>query len=156
MCGSSVAAIPAATSLSPSRRLIHVVPESDKPRFEAAIASASRLRDSVLAEVLLIAFVYLVGVTVIWRHYAMLPTATCYATRLPVRARLTLAGVWYGYVSVPILQFLLFRWYYRIFIWTRLLWQVSRIELSLVPTHPDRAGGVGFLALTPRAPQLHC
>jgi hypothetical protein len=26
-----------------------------------------------------------------------------------------------------------------------LLWQVSRIELRLVPTHPDRCGGIGFL-----------
>jgi hypothetical protein len=29
---------------------------------------------------------------------------------------------------------------------TRFLWQVSRIELSLVPTHPDRVGGLGFLS----------
>ncbi len=27
-----------------------------------------------------------------------------------------------------------------------MLWQVSRIDLQLVPTHPDRAGGLGFLA----------
>jgi hypothetical protein len=30
----------------------------------------------------------------------------------------------------------------------RFLWQVSRIDLSLVPTHPDRVGGLGFLANT--------
>jgi AcrR family transcriptional regulator len=30
----------------------------------------------------------------------------------------------------------------------RFLWQVSRIELSLIPTHPDRVGGLGFLANT--------
>jgi hypothetical protein len=36
-------------------------------------------------------------------------------------------------------------WYFRIFSWTRFLWQVSRIELRLLPTHPDRCGGLGFL-----------
>jgi hypothetical protein len=56
--------------------------------------------------------------------------------------------MWYGYVSLPIFQFLLCRWYYRVFIWTRFLWQVSRIDLSLVPTHPDRVGGLGFLSQT--------
>ena len=56
--------------------------------------------------------------------------------------------MWYGYVSLPLFQFLLLRWYFRLFIWTRFLWQVSRIELSLVPTHPDRVGGLGFLANT--------
>jgi hypothetical protein len=38
------------------------------------------------------------------------------------------------------------RWYDRILIWTRFLWQVSRIELSLIPMHPDRLGGLGFLS----------
>jgi len=33
-------------------------------------------------------------------------------------------------------------------IWARFLWQVSRIELSLIPTHPDRLGGLGFLSKT--------
>ena len=51
-------------------------------------------------------------------------------------------------MSLPLFQFLLLRWYFRLFIWTRFLWQVSRIELSLVPTHPDRVGGLGFLANT--------
>jgi hypothetical protein len=49
---------------------------------------------------------------------------------------------------MPIFQFLLFRWYFRLLIWARFLWQVSRIDLSLVPTHPDRVGGLGFLSQT--------
>jgi hypothetical protein len=56
--------------------------------------------------------------------------------------------MWFGYVSLPLFQFLLIRWYFRLFIWTRFLWQVSRIELSIVPTHPDRFGGLGFLSNT--------
>ena len=49
-------------------------------------------------------------------------------------------------VSLPLFQFLLLRWYFRLFIWARFLWQVSRIELSLIPTHPDRLGGLSFVA----------
>ena len=63
-------------------------------------------------------------------------------------SKLSFAGVWYGYLSLPLFQFLLLRWYFRLFIWTRFLWQVSRIELILIPTHPDRVGGLGFLANT--------
>jgi hypothetical protein len=40
------------------------------------------------------------------------------------------------------------RWYFRLFVWWRFLWQVARCELSLVPTHPDRVGGLGFLSGT--------
>ena len=60
--------------------------------------------------------------------------------------RLTVPGIWFSWVSNPILQFLLLRWFYRLVIWARFLWQVSRIKLDLIPTHPDRNGGLGFLA----------
>jgi hypothetical protein len=126
----------------------NLIPESALPRLNAAVASAFRLRNSVLAEVLLIAFVYVVGVLIIWRHYTTLATATWYAVPTGEGLKLSLSGVWYGYVSQPIFQFLLMRWYFRIFIWMRFLWQVSRIDLSLVPTHPDRVCGLGFLSNT--------
>ena len=124
-----------------------LVPDGALSRFDAAVASAFRLRNSMLAELLLIAIVYVLGVLVFWRHYiALSTTATWYATPAAEGLKLSLPGTWYAYVSLPIFQFLLMRWYYRIFIWARFLWQVSRIELSLIPTHPDRVGGLGFLA----------
>lgn len=126
----------------------HLIPQSAMTKFDAAIASAFRLRNSVLAEVLLIAIVYGVGILILWRHYMALDTATWYATPSVGRSTLSLAGIWYGYVSLPIFQFLLCRWYFRLVIWSRFLWQVSRINLSLIPTHPDRVGGLGFLSNT--------
>jgi hypothetical protein len=126
----------------------HLIAENDLPRFDAAIASAFRLRNSVIAEVLLIAFVYVVGVLILWRHYTALPTATWYAVPAAGGLKLLLSGVWYSYVSQPLFQFMLMRWYFRIFIWARFLWKVSRLDLNLVPTHPDRVGGLGFLSNT--------
>jgi len=123
-----------------------LIPDNAMPRFEAAIASAFRLRNSVLAEVLLIALVYGVGILIVWRQFMSLDAATWYATPSAGGSKLSLAGMWYGYVSLPLFQFLLLRWYFRLFIWTRFLWQVSRIDLRLVPTHPDRLGGLGFLS----------
>lgn len=127
------------------RDLIH---QRDLPRFDAALTSASRLRNSVLAEVLLVAFVYGVGILVVWRQYVALDAASWYAKVSVEGTTLSMAGRWYGFVSLPIFQFLLCRWYFRLFIWARFLWHVSRIELRLVPSHPDRLGGLGFLANT--------
>jgi hypothetical protein len=125
----------------------NLIPEGALSRFDAAIASALRLRNSVRAEVLLIALVYLVGVSIVWRNFVALSTAaTWYAVPTPRGMTLSLTGKWYAFVSLPVFQFLLMRWYYRVLIWARFLWQVSRIELSLIPTHPDRVGGLGFLA----------
>ena len=123
-----------------------LIPIQDRPRFDAAIASALRLRNSVVAEVLLIAFVYIVGVFFVWSHYVALGTATWYAVPTPTGLQFSFTGMWYRYVSLPLYQFIMVRWYFRLFIWWRFLWQVSRIDLHLFPTHPDRVGGLGFLA----------
>ena len=125
----------------------NLIREADDERFDAAVNSAFRLRNSVVAELLLFALVYAVGVLVVWRHTA-LTVSTWYGHPSEGGFRLTSAGIWYAYVSLPIFQFLLLRWYYRLYIWIRFLWQVSRLELSLVPTHPDLLGGLGFLANT--------
>ncbi|HYM18965.1 MAG TPA: hypothetical protein VEU06_10415 [Micropepsaceae bacterium] len=126
----------------------HLIPENAMTRFDAAITSVFRLRNSVLAEVLLLAFVYVFGILIIWRHYVALDATTWYAAPSAEGPKLSLAGMWYGYVSLPIFQFLLCRWYFRLLIWIRFLWQVSRINLSLTPAHPDRLCGLGFLSGT--------
>lgn len=122
-----------------------LIPAKARPQFEAALASAMRLRNSVVAELAMIALVYGVGLAVVWRQYSALDVATWYATPTAGGKTLSLAGYWYVAFTLPLTQFLLLRWYYRLFIWTRFLWQVSRINLRLVPTHPDRIGGLGFL-----------
>jgi hypothetical protein len=124
----------------------NLIVEDDLPRFDQAITSAFRLRNSVIAEVLLVLIVYGVGVSIVWRQFTGMSADTWYAPASVTGSKLSLAGFWYSYLSLPIFQFLLLRWYFRIFIWARFLWQVSRIKLALVPTHPDRVGGLGFLS----------
>jgi hypothetical protein len=126
----------------------HLIPQSAMARFDAANASVFRLRNSVSAELLLVAIVYVFGILILWRHYVAFETTTWYGAPSAEGSKLSLAGMWYGYLSLPIFQFLLCRWYFRLFIWARFLWQVSRIPLSLVPTHPDRVCGLGFLSDT--------
>ncbi|HTF72007.1 MAG TPA: hypothetical protein VK638_56005 [Edaphobacter sp.] len=57
----------------------------------------------------------------------------------------TMAGYWFAFVSIPVFQFILLRWYMRILIWFWFLLRVSRLKLNLLPAHPDRAGGLGFV-----------
>ncbi len=127
-----------------------VVTDAVRPKYDAAIASAMRLRDSVTAEVLLIAFVYCISIPFIWRDQVALDVNSWYATAVNGQKHPWLAGWWAGLVSMPIFQFLLMRWYWRLFIWGRFLWQVSRIDLKLEATHPDGAAGLHFLAFVDR------
>jgi hypothetical protein len=52
-------------------------------------------------------------------------------------------GVAIGHaVPIPFL----YDFYFQLFIWFLFLWRVSRLDLRLTPSHPDRAGGLGFLS----------
>ena len=120
-----------------------IIPE-DIPKFHAAVHSAMRLRNSVAVEVGILILVYTVGLW-IWRSNIATGAASWYATTEGSQWHLTLAGYWYAFVSIPIFQFILSRWYLRFFIWFQFLWRVSKLNLRLIATHPDRTAGIGFL-----------
>jgi hypothetical protein len=127
-----------------------LIPDAARARFDAIIGSAMRLRSSVAAE-LLIALVCIVGVGLVWRAQAGFAVTGWYGVSDGVKMQPSLAGWWLICVSLPLFQFLLLRWFFRLFIWARFLWQVSRLDLSVMPMHPDRCGGLGFLAEMPSA-----
>jgi hypothetical protein len=121
-----------------------VVTQEDVPKFYAAINAALRARNSLWLELAMVVFVYTAGHW-LWQHAGALAATTWYAAPDSTGMHLTPAGYWYSFVSIPIFQFILIRWYVRLAIWFQLLWRVSRLKLHLLPTHPDRAGGLGFL-----------
>ena len=118
-----------------------VLPE-DKRHFHKAIESAIRIRNSIYVELALVAVVYTLGL-LLWNGRA--DVGQSWYELSGGHWKLTPAGDWYVFVSIPVFQFVLLRWYLRLFIWFRFLWQVNRLDLNLLPTHPDRCGGLSFL-----------
>jgi hypothetical protein len=122
----------------------NIVTDEELPAFHAAIDSATRLRNSIPMELALAIMVWTLGAW-LWRSQIALGASSWYAIPDGSHLRLTPAGYWDAFVSIPIFQFMLLRWYLRLLIWFRFLWQVSRLNLKLIPTHPDRAAGLSFL-----------
>jgi hypothetical protein len=122
-----------------------VIPTEELPKFNRAIHSAMLVRNSVLVETALVVLVYTVGMWV-WRHESAVDVESWFASSQDGQMRLTMAGRWFAFVSVPIFQFILLRWYMRILNWSWFLLRVSHIKLQLLAAHPDRAGGLGFLS----------
>jgi hypothetical protein len=120
-----------------------IIRGEDLPRFEAAIESAVKLRNSIPVELVLIISIYTLGLW-LWNSRFAIESPTWYANP-GGRWHLTPAGYWYVLVSIPILQFVILRWYLRFFIWYRFLWQVSKMNLHLVTIHPDHCAGLAFL-----------
>ena len=126
-----------------------IAPDASRARFDAAVASAVRLRNSVVAEVLLIAFVYLVGVVYIWPRYGALSVADLVRDADGQRPPALPAGWWFVYVSLPAVP---------VHPLPLVLPAVHLDALPLAgargassawcPRIPDRAGGLGFLSGT--------
>jgi hypothetical protein len=124
-----------------------IITEEVLPRFRRVIDSAMKLRNSVVMELILVIIVFVVG-NYLWSTLSGMEkiasgAGTWYTSTDDAGAHLSPAGYWYSFVSRPLFQFILVRWYFRLFIWARFLWQSSRLELNLIPTHPDRAAGRG-------------
>jgi hypothetical protein len=121
-----------------------LVPEEARADLEAAIARTERARDSLVPESILILGSLVLG----WLNSHAVLSLPVSSWRVVTPGDLfstTLAGHWLDFVSLPIFNFLVYRWLWRIVLWTILLWRISRLPLSLPPTHPDGSAGLGFL-----------
>jgi hypothetical protein len=127
-----------------------IITEEVLPRFKEVIASAMKMRNSVAIELILLILIF-VGGHYLWSAMSgitKIGTGTWYAVATNGNTHISPAGYWYIFISRPLFQFIFIRWYFRLFIWARFLYQSSRLDLKLIPTHPDRAAGLGFLGVS--------
>ena len=120
-----------------------VVIEEDFPQFDAAVEDGLRLRDSVLAEIVIAVLAYIISI--VGFRMTAVHVSTWYASPTATGPSMTFAGWWMILCSLPLFQFLLWRWLWRLFLWFRFLARVCRLNIQLFPTHPDEAGGIGFI-----------
>lgn len=130
-------------------REAEIVPGDAQPRFEAALASADRRSSSAVAELVLFAAA-LIWSGVTGRYAVSLAGASWEGTVVAGEVFRSWAGEAARFVSSPLFLFLVLRWLWRFLVWAQLLYRVSRLPLRLIPLHPDRAGGLGFLSVYPK------
>jgi hypothetical protein len=119
--------------------------ESQILEFRSLIVSALKSRDAPITEPAILTLAYLATALEI---YFRTGVSSWLASGASQNAQMTLAGWWCALVSLPVIQFFLYRWIFRLSSWVRVMYGLSRIDLQLTPTHPDRAGGLGFIGET--------
>jgi hypothetical protein len=120
-----------------------IVGETDLPRLEAILNKGPQLTSSVIPELICLLAAYTLG-HVIWTQAFSIGTTSWYGSTVD-DLHATKAGLWYEWVSLPLFRFLFFRWFFRLGVWGYMLFKISRLRLQLLPSHPDRVGGLGFL-----------
>ena len=123
-----------------------LVDEAGRPAFDAVLRAVQRWRNAPLPWLLL------VGVAVGWALVDPSATHTDEVSwALNTDRSLGFGGLWFAYVVRPLFVALLLGWLWRIGLLVRMFAHLGRLRLSLVPTHPDRAGGLGFVERLPGA-----
>ena len=124
---------------------LRVVRASAQPALEVEVARVARWKEAWLPEAIFLLVCVLLAQTT--------PNVNFFTYLSGIAGGLVPGAVgeaswtsqWYWSVCVPLFRFLWLRWLWRLALWCFLLWQMSRMELRLIPTHPDRAGGLGYL-----------
>jgi hypothetical protein len=125
-----------------------IVPDEERARLRDAVRSVIRLRDSTLP------WIAIAGLVLSWTFASPLAADThevVWAVEAPAEPHLGFGGWWFFYVVRPVYLALLIGWVWRLLLIFLLLRWIAKLELALVPTHPDRAAGLGFLERLPSA-----
>jgi hypothetical protein len=120
------------------------------PAAGEALARALRRRDSAVAEIVCVVLAY--AATLVGAYAGATTQGSSWlSTGAPGAEHLSVAGWYVALVSGPLFWFLLLRWLWRHLVWALLLYEISRLELRLVVTHPDGVGGLAFIGQYPNA-----
>lgn len=121
-----------------------IVSSKDFDRFKNIIVRASALTSSIVAELVILILVYFYMSLRLHREVSA-GISSWNHLRNGTLIYETAADWWFRWVSMPLLLFSAFLWVWRLGVWAYLLFQISRLELRLVATHPDGAGGLSFV-----------
>jgi hypothetical protein len=118
----------------------------DVERMKQAQAAFERARHSYVLRVATAALAVAAGF-----RYAYVSVSNPVLSWLHPRSDewLSGAGLWYCAVCVPVFIYLLIRVAWRWASWVLLLIRTSRLRLTIVPSHADKAGGLGIVGLMP-------
>jgi hypothetical protein len=123
-----------------------VVTPTLRKRFDATLAGIRRLRDASLP------WIFVAGAAIGWSVVDQPATHDdAMSWALGADGSLSFGGIWFAYVVRPIFLALLLGWLWRMLLVAWWFWQVGRLGLALVPTHPDRTGGIAFVEKVPGA-----
>jgi len=120
-----------------------LVAAESRINFHNLILTTRARMNSTAAEVVVIVLAY--GVAIFLRRYLVPESIPDWYWVKTNSITLSWAGWWYLLISLPLLLIIFFGWLWRVLLWTRFLFVVSKMPLRYIAAHPDHAAGLKFL-----------
>jgi len=129
------------------------VREKDQERYAQSVNTTRALLDSPIAALVTLLLAYGV-VSLLIPNVRQFDVPSWHLRGDGRTLGLSPAGLWHWLISVPVLLVLFFGWLWRLFLWWRFLALMARLDLRLVPAHPDGAAGLKFVSSSIRGYRL--
>lgn len=126
-------------------RISGIVTDAQRATFRRVLSDTARLRDSSLP------WIFVIGVAIAWTLGSPVQSDTHEMSWAAAGGEFGFGGWWFLFVARPLFVVLALGWLWRIVLVIVLFRRLARLELALVPTHPDRNGGLGFVRKLPAA-----
>jgi hypothetical protein len=110
-------------------------------KLDRIVGGALRLRQSRVVELLILVAVVVEGQLLLWHHGGR----SGLFSGVTAPGDLSAARIWHDSVALPLTLFFYLSWLWEWALWSYVVIRVSRLSLPLIGTHPDNAGGIGFL-----------
>jgi len=121
-----------------------LIPVSEDASFTSLLESTRRLLSSPIALLVIVALAFALTLAsgAAWKAQgAQLWTVL----ERDGQQVVSYAGWWRLLVSQPLFLSLLLTWFWRLFLWARCVRRIARMDVRIIASHPDHAGGLGFL-----------
>jgi hypothetical protein len=120
-----------------------VIPESRENQLRAVVESIRRLRGAVRPWIVIAALV--IAWTAVGSFASRSDELNWAVEGSATDAHLGFGGWWFLLVARPIYIALVLSWLWQLVLLTLLFRRIAAVGLELVPTHPDRLGGLAFV-----------
>ena len=128
-------------------RVSGIVPESERESLDRAVTRMAYLMNIKWIQLIIVVLAVMISWWLrtdyvdMWKEEGVTSWALQYKEG---DVDETMAGMWFLFITSPLVSFLFYRWIWRFIAWILFLYRVSRMKLDLYASHTDLAGGLGI------------
>lgn len=123
--------------------------KEDEGKWQSALIVFEKRRHSIFSQSLILVAVF--GFALLVVRFSGHVTLPIWCQGQAVMGKLSWPGAWYAFIALPLLIYLVLRWLFLQTLWAVFLNKMSRLNLRLLPVHPDLMAGLSFLETSLRA-----
>lgn len=118
----------------------------EQSRFDKLVSTINKLSNLYAPEVIMLIIIYAV-IIIKWNDSSLLLSSADYMTNSD--GGFSIVGMYYLFISIPLFQLLLFRWFWRWVIWVYSILKISGFTFSFDALNIDEVAGLTYLNFTP-------